>query len=288
MSDRCVEVDVPAGEADLASGLLWGIEGVVAIGERPTPDLDVVTLVVGVDAGTGAGTGEDPAVAVVAAAAGREWLARIVEVSDESWLDEWRAWAAPVRVGPILVQPTWVPSEAQRGDLVVLLDPGHAFGSGSHESTRLALATLPALVGPGTRVLDVGCGSGVLSLAAAALGAERVVAVDIDPEAVEVTTANAVRNGVDGAVTASTTPVGDVEGTFDLVLANIGAGVLADLVDDVAARVAPGGHLVLSGLLADQAAPTAAAYAGFEVVRTDELGEWAAVVLRASAVAYDG
>ena len=118
---------------------------------------------------------------------------------------------------------------------MVLIDPGRAFGSGSHPSTLLALAALEALVLPGSTVLDVGCGSGVLAVAAARLGAGRVVAIDIDPAAHEATLDNAARNGV--AVEVSATPLGEVAGRFDVVVANLLAPTLVELAAPLGERV---------------------------------------------------
>ncbi|MEO7430245.1 MAG: 50S ribosomal protein L11 methyltransferase, partial [Acidimicrobiales bacterium] len=197
-------------------------------------------------------------------------------------LDGWRAWAAPVRAGRrVVLHPAWLPRDGAEDDLVVLLDPGRTFGSGSHPSTRLVVAALEAHCGPGQRVLDVGTGSGVLAVVAALLGAARVDAIDIEAAAPAVVRANAEANGVRERVTASTMPLSEVTGTFDLVLANIGAGVLRGLANELSARVAPGGLLVLSGLLEDQADAVVAGFVDLtELTRAAEDG-WVAVVLRA-------
>jgi ribosomal protein L11 methyltransferase len=264
-----VEVDVVPAEVDEASGVLW-LAGATAVAERP--DGASTTLV--------AGFGDAAAAEAVIGEIGGRWIVRRVVVDDDSWLDAWRPWARPSQVGRILVVPQWLPTEAPEGTLVISLDPGRAFGSGSHPSTRLVLRVLDRGPVEGLDVLDVGCGSGVLSVAAALLGAARVVGVDIDPEAVIATTANADRHGVAAAVTASTTPVARAGGAFDLVVANIGAGVLTDLSEEIARRVAPGGNLVLSGLLVDQWREVVRAYRGFETVEVLEEDGWVAAVLR--------
>ena len=201
------------------------------------------------------------------------WPVRVVDPGDE-WRDAWRAHASVVRVGPLAIRPWWVEHRPRAGEVVVELEPGRAFGDGSHPTTRMALAEVVARVrgGAASTVLDVGCGSGVLASAAARLGAARVVAIDVDPHAVEVTAANADRNGV--TVEASTTPLAEVGGAFDLVLANLGGSeVVRDLGPALAARVAPGGALVVGGLLEDVDVD------GLRPVGRREDGPWVTLVL---------
>lgn len=207
--------------------------------------------------------------------------ARLVAV-DPSWRDAWRPHAQPVEIGDrLLVAPAWrdVPVGGHR--LVLRIDPGPCFGSGSHASTRLVLAALdrdpPAA---GSRVLDAGCGSGILAVAAARLGAGEVVAADVDPAAVETTRANARANGVADRVSATTTAVADLTGPFDLALVNVTAAVHAALGPAVTARVRPGGRIVLSGLLPGQWRHVAPAYQPADVVGHDELDGWAGFELR--------
>ena len=192
-------------------------------------------------------------------------------------------WAQPVRVGDRLVlHPAWLPVvEVGGDDVIVRLDPGRTFGTGSHPSTRLAAAALLAHMRSGDRVLDVGGGSGVLAVVAARLGASSALAIDIDPLAPAVTWANASANEVGHLVIASNAPLAEVDGTFDLVVANIGVRVLGELAAALVRRVRPGGLLVLSGLLDAQVDPLlSGAYENaVEVERSSEDG-WAATVLR--------
>jgi ribosomal protein L11 methyltransferase len=169
---------------------------------------------------------------------------------------------------------------------VVELEPGRAFGTGLHETTRLVAGVLAerraALVG--AKVLDVGCGSGVLALVALELGAGAVRAVDIDPDAVAVTRENAVRNGVGDRLVADETPAGDLTERYDVVLANIEARTLVELAPDLMGRVAPGGTLVLSGILAPAVAPdqvpnVTRAFAAFVLESVPQQGEWVAIVM---------
>jgi len=167
---------------------------------------------------------------------------------------------------------------------VLLIEPGSTFGMGDHPTTQLtmramrrALAELPH----GTaRVLDGGCGSGVLAVAASSFGAAEVEAIDIAPASVPTTLANAERNGVGGAVTVSNTSLADVEGTFHVVLANILAPTLIELAPHLQRVVPPGGVLVISGVLAGRHDHVEAALARFHRTHIDELDGWAAVTLR--------
>ena len=167
------------------------------------------------------------------------------------------------QVGPICISgrlwivPSWH-TPPDPAAIVVRLDPGLAFGTGSHVSTRLVLEYLAAHLRAGEGVLDYGCGSGILAIAAGKLGAGEIAATDIDPQALETTLANATGNGVVLEVAA---PDSLRPGTFDLVLANILAGPLVSLEPVLAARTRAGGRIVLSGILESQAAEVTAAYA---------------------------
>lgn len=198
------------------------------------------------------------------------WPATVVEVTDTTWQDAWKAHAGVVEVGPIVLVPAWRPT--------VVLDPGTSFGSGSHPSTRLCIAALTEVVTPGATVLDIGCGSGVLSIVAMKLGAAACVAIDVATEAIEATRENASRNAVD--VDARHELVDDVDGAYDVVVANIGLAVLRAIAAEVSARV--GEWLVLGGLLQDQVPEVVAAYAaqGLELVRVGLEDGWATPVLR--------
>jgi ribosomal protein L11 methyltransferase len=265
---RLVHLEVPAADADLAADVLWSC-GAGAVEERAAPGGRALLV------------GDGDATAVAAAAGAHEgWTATVAEVRDADWRDQWRAWAAPSRVGRVVVQPAWLArgEDVRAGDVVVTLDPGRAFGDGRHPSTRLALAALAARLQPGGSVLDAGSGSGVLAVAAALLGAGRVLAVDIAPAARAATAANAAANGV-------AVEVGDdlhaVEGVWDVVLANIGAAALVALAPVLAPRVAPGGVLVLSGLLVGQAPAVVRAYDALALAGAPAVeAGWAAPVLR--------
>jgi ribosomal protein L11 methyltransferase len=210
-----------------------------------------------------AGFASEAAAARVAAAL--PWSATVEVVEDDSWQDAWKAHAEPIRVGDLLVVPTWLE--------VLRIDPGTAFGSGSHASTQLCLAALQELA-PCATVLDVGCGSGILSIAAMRLGAASAVAIDVAAEAIEVTRANAATNGVE--VDARHVLIDDVDGSFDVVVANIGAAVLRAMAPALARRV--GQWLILAGLLDEHVPAVVAAFAreGLTLVDAPMLDTWAA------------
>jgi ribosomal protein L11 methyltransferase len=203
----------------------------------------------------------DPA-ALVAAAAALAAIAppgfTVARVEAEDWVRRSQSQFGPIRVADRLwVVPSWH-TPPDPAAIVVRLDPGLAFGTGSHVSTRLVLQYLERNIRAGERVLDYGCGSGILAIVAGKLGAGEIAATDIDPQALATTAANATGNGV---VLSVATPESLPPGTFDLVLANILAGPLIALEPLLAARTRAGGRIVLSGILESQAAEVAAAYA---------------------------
>jgi ribosomal protein L11 methyltransferase len=206
---------------------------------------------------------------------------------------EWRdAWKRYFKVSHLtrqfVVVPSWETYEPAPGEIVIDLDPGMAFGTGTHASTRLVLEELQALADNGlseTRVLDVGCGSGILSIAAVKRwpGAT-CVAVDVDPQCLDATSENAATNRVADRILVLPTPAGELGEEFPLVLANIQAHVLRQLKADLIACTAPGGTLILSGLLTPQAEPLAAEYVAAGMHRRNVRAsqhdpEWSVVVL---------
>lgn len=213
----------------------------------------------------------EPALAAVAGAA-PTWA----PVRDEDWAESWRAAFQRVEVSPgVAIAPPW---QAQPGDLVI--DPGMAFGTGEHVTTRACLAATARLASPGARCLDVGTGTGVVALLAAREG---MVArgIDIDAEAVSAALENAALNGLTASF--DTTPLERVEGRYDLVVANIFAEVLVALAPELA-RVSSG-HLVLAGILADRShlVVDAMVAQGLVVEERDLQGEWVCLVLTPAA-----
>ena len=209
------------------------------------------------------------------------------EAHEDEWRDVWKQYFRATRVGrSFLIRPSWDLKPAAEGDRVIDLDPGRAFGTGGHATTRLVIALGEEIADrPVERFLDLGCGSGILSIAAVRLWpSARGLAVDIDPESVATTDENLALN----RVTTVATRVGSldgVSGASDLVLANIEAGVLAALAAGFPARVAAAGTVILSGILVDQADVVLRAFvaAGFTLEARRDEDEWAALRLRPSS-----
>jgi ribosomal protein L11 methyltransferase len=208
--------------------------------------------------------------------------AEVGEVEGRDWGEAWKEGLSAFSVGRLFLRPSWIRAEAPRGSAEVVLDPGMAFGTGTHPTTALCLSAVDVFLAgrPGATVFDVGTGSGLLAIAARKLGAGRVVASDNDPTALEVARENAARNGVEIEVTRA--DVGEVRGPFDLVVANILANTLVELAPALAAQVAQGGALFLSGILAPQEEAVRAAYRGrgLRPARARRDGEWSLLAFR--------
>jgi ribosomal protein L11 methyltransferase len=210
-----------------------------------------------------------------------DYEAQIIYIPSEDWATEWRRGFGAQRIGKrLLLHPSWEAVQSEPGDVVLTIDPENAFGSGDHETTRLVLQMLDQRVAGGERVLDVGCGSGVLSIAALRLGAASAVGVDIDEDAVVVARRNAEINGVAPRIDASARPLEDIGGAYDIVLANIETRVLIHMSDELQARIAPAGILVLSGILRGERDELLTAYAPMLLEECLEEGEWCACLLR--------
>jgi len=218
-------------------------------------------------------------------------------VEEEDWAHGWKAHFRPRLVGArLLIRPTWdgeggnEPASAEGAERITIwLDPGMAFGTGHHPTTRLCLELMERHVTPGMAVADVGTGSGILAIAAARLGAEQVVAVDVDPHAVKVAQENAAVNGVEERVAFAPGSAARARelagGPVPLVVANITADVLTFLKDDLAALVAPGGRIIVSGIVEPKWDGVKAAFAalGFSVEEARREDDWVAAVLRRAA-----
>jgi ribosomal protein L11 methyltransferase len=275
-----VHVDVTPDDSDETSALLFelGAEGVEERDETTLVKNAVsgkVTLVAAFSTREDA----DAAIAELDAALSP----RYEEVVGDAWRDAWKEHYKPYAIAEgLVVRPPWEPYEAKPGEKVLELEPGRAFGTGLHETTRLVARAIRAHASEvtGKLVIDVGCGSGILALAALALGAARAVAIDNDPEAIDVTRENAERNALSDRVEASTTDVAALDLVAPLVLANIEARVLIPMAADLKKRVAPGGLLLLSGILVPQKDDVRAAYADMELLDAPALGEWILLALR--------
>lgn len=212
-------------------------------------------------------------------------------LKEEDWANSWKANFKPARIGErLVIKPSWEEFTAAEGDIILELDPGMAFGTGTHATTRLCLELLEKLVYGANalekngRVLDVGCGSGVLGIAAALFGTGKVDAIDIDLLAVAVTAENARANKVDGIVSVSATPLAEVSGQYAIVLANILAEELVKMSDLLVEKLAAGGYLILSGILTEREEFVIGGYARHSLVlhSVTRLEEWCCIVFQKS------
>jgi ribosomal protein L11 methyltransferase len=274
VSDRAVPhvvLTVEACDVELASDSLFQ-RGARAIEERSVGDL--VELWAVVDGG--------PAKESSASADSGLWNER-TELVEPSSTGEWRAFARPITIdGRALIVPEWCAMpDTDNVDIVVTIDPGDSFGLGDHPTTQLACSAVLRHVSPGSHVLDMGCGSGVLSILAVRCGAERVLAIDRSPDAVAVTQHNVERNGAKSSVVVhhgNTVTAGEL---FDVVVANMLAPALVDLSERLVAATKPGGILILSGLIDRQRERVASVYTslGTAIFDDGEQDGWASLSL---------
>lgn len=209
------------------------------------------------------------------------------QVADADWAEAWKAHYHPVRLGRhILIRPLWIEVQAQPDEVVIALDPGMAFGTGTHPTTHLCLEALEDLTPPNGQVLDLGCGSGILAIAAAKFGAAHVLAVDNDPIAVEATEENKRVNDVADRITSEVGSLDTVAASgqqFDLVAANLIARVILAMSEQgLGTIVRPGGVAVFSGIIQDQVPEIEAALhkTGLEPYRQRVMGDWVAIEAR--------
>ena len=286
-----VTLEVAAAEtAEGVTNRLWEL-GAVGVVEEATPGAAALRAFFppGADAASLAADLRDYLGDLAALALpGALGCVAVAPLADEAWADAWRAHFRPVPVGRgLLVCPPWeVPAPAlAHGRVVVLIEPGRAFGTGSHGSTKSCLQLLErALAGAAVpHALDVGCGSGILAIAAAALGVLRVDAIDVDPDAVAATEENARRNRVADRVRASVETVDGWAGpAVPLVLANLLAAAHVTLAPTLAGLVTSGGSLIAGGLLGHEVPVVTGAFvaAGCWLVELVEHDGWAALLLR--------
>ncbi len=211
-----------------------------------------------------------------------ELTTRLVHEAD--WAEAWKAHFPVLRVGRrLVIRPTWRRHRRPPDDVVLALDPGMAFGTGLHPTTRLCLAGVESLADRGAlddaRVLDVGCGSGILAIAAVKLGALDALGLDTDPIAVDATAANAARNRLVGRIEARESSLPSGEGPFDVVLANLIASVLVDLSPLIRDEVRELGVVLASGIFIDREPEVRASFAnvGLDVAARSAEGEWVAL-----------
>ena len=289
--DLTVTLGADAPETtEAVTNRLWEL-GAVGVVEEGTPGAAALRAFFppGADAGSLAADLRHYLSDLVALALpGAEASVRVAPLPDEPWADAWRAHFRPVAVGRrLLVCPPWeAPApELASGRRVLLIEPGRAFGTGSHGSTRGCLELLERALdgGAAPRALDVGCGSGILAIAAVRLGVDRVDAIDVDPDAVAATEENARRNAVADRVRASVAAIDAWAGPpAPLVLANLLGAAHLVLAPTLTALIAPGGSLIAGGLLAHEVPAVAGAFAatGCWLVEVAEHEGWATLLLR--------
>lgn len=223
---------------------------------------------------------------------GKEQLALVNEIAarlglsletscarEEDWANAWKQYWHAAKIGErLVICPSWEEYSPAKGETVLRLDPGMAFGTGAHETTRLCLELMEPLVTPETDVLDLGCGSGILSIAAVMLGARSAVGLDIDENASRVAAENAERNGAAAQCEFFCEGLGKRRGQYGLIFANIVADVIIAFAGYMAERLAPGGRLIVSGVIDTRGGEVRQAleHAGFKIAETRESGGWIA------------
>lgn len=202
---------------------------------------------------------------------------------EEDWANTWKQYYKPSKVGEkIVIKPIWEEYEAKDGELVVDLDPGMAFGTGTHETTRMCIQALERYVKEESTVFDVGCGSGILAIAAAKLGAKLAVGVDLDPVAVESSIENVGYNNLKNIEILHGNLVEVIDGKADIVVANILAEIICILTDDVKRVLKDGGVFITSGIIHDRVDMVCEKLedTGFEVIEKNRDGEWNCIVAK--------
>ncbi len=210
---------------------------------------------------------------------------QVISVNEDDWANNWKKYYHPIHVGKnLVIKPSWIDYEKQKNDIVVELDPGMAFGTGTHETTRMCMAHLEKYINKNSRVLDVGCGSGILSITSLLIGAKEVTGVDIDPVAVKV----AVENGEMNSFKAPQynikrgNLVDEAQGKYDVIVANIIADVIIGVCGDVKQFVADDGVFISSGIIADRKEDVIKAFEqqGYIIIDQVEEGEWVSFVCK--------
>ena len=207
----------------------------------------------------------------------------VEKMHEEDWANNWKKYYKPVKVGEkIVIRPIWEEYEKKDGELVISLDPGMAFGTGEHETTRMCIQALEKYVKNDSTVFDIGCGSGILSIAAAKLGAKMAIGVDLDPVAVESANENLKFNDVDNIKILEGNLIDVIDGKADIVIANIIAEVICILTEDVSKVINKNGYFITSGIINERVTMVTDKLneCGFEVIKINNDGEWNCIIAK--------
>jgi len=206
-------------------------------------------------------------------------------VNEEDWAESWKQYYKPIPLGRVTIVPAWEKYDAAPGEVIIKMDPGMAFGTGTHETTRLVMKIMQDEISGGERVLDVGTGSGILAICASKLGAKSVNAYDIDPVAVKVARENALADGCENITVGVSDLLFGVdlsEGKYDFCVANIVADIIIRMMPDIKKYLKPGAPLILSGIISMRADEVKRSVSenGFTVVREEKENDWLALMVK--------
>lgn len=211
-------------------------------------------------------------------------IVHLSQVDENDWAESWKQFYKPTKVGrSFLIKPNWEDYEAEDDEIIIEMDPGMAFGTGTHETTKLCIEALESFIEEGHKVYDIGCGSGILSIAAAKLGASEVVGVDLDPTAVKVSEENIRINQVEDRVDIRLGNLLEVvEDEADLIVANILAEIVAGMAKDISGYLKKSGIFIASGIILDKVdlVEKSLRENGFEILELKRLNEWASIIAR--------
>lgn len=206
-------------------------------------------------------------------------------MNEDDWSESWKQYYKPIPLGRVTIVPAWESYDAKEGEVVIKMDPGMAFGTGTHETTRLVMRIMQDVIKGGERVLDVGTGSGILSICASKLGAKSCNAYDIDPVAVKVARENAIADGCDNITVGVSDLLRGVDregGKYDVCVANIVADIIIRMMPDISEYMHEDAPIILSGIIDMRADEVRACVTecGYTVVREERENDWVALMIR--------
>jgi len=206
----------------------------------------------------------------------------VTEIFEQDWAHSWKEYFKPLKVSEtIVIKPSWETYTPSEGEIVIDMDPGMAFGTGTHETTMLCIRALESYILPSSSVLDIGCGTGILGIAAILLGAKRAVLIDIDSQAISIAKANSIKNDTfDKMVFINGDLLDKAKGRFDLIIANISSKAIEKLIPQCIRFLAEGGNLVLSGILKEneEVIISAMNHSKISIVESYSMGDWVCIV----------